>query len=83
VNAGEQMYVKCSECKNAITLLMSMFRKRDIAFEGVCDTARCNRIMAAAEIVSSRYVMHMPANAISQMRNRKCVDISHTAGCID
>jgi hypothetical protein len=35
VNAGEQLYVECSECKNAITLLMSVLRKCDIAFEGV------------------------------------------------
>jgi hypothetical protein len=35
-----RMYVELAECKNAITLLMSVLRMCDIAFEGV-RTNRC------------------------------------------
>jgi hypothetical protein len=45
-----RLHVKCSECKNAITLLVSGIRNCDIAFEGVRCTARCNRTLIAAEI---------------------------------
>jgi hypothetical protein len=78
-----RLHVKCSECKNAITWFYSQCSANAISRSRVSEM-----LLNAIELwmqrifVSTCYVIHVSANAISQTRFRKR-DACHTAGCID
>jgi hypothetical protein len=63
-----RMYVELSECKNAITLLMSVLRICDIAFEGVRSTTRCIEANCSEDLHQSAMSCMCP-----RMRYRKRV----------